>query len=135
MDMPIDTPTRPPSIHHADDNTSSMDVDTTAPPAAKRWNWGAFMFPMIWLRGNNLTGRDVDAFMRSKGRLRVGRMLFYVLGAEANELAWRHRRWPNIQAFTAVQRRWNIAGLTALGLLSGAIVYLLGITLYAVLAN
>jgi len=124
---------------HTAPNTSAQGQDAVIPPEIARWNWGAFMLPVIWLRGNNLTGRDVDAFMRSKGRLRGGRILFYTLGytlgLEANELAWRHRRWPSVQAFKAVQRRWNIAGLTALALLSGAVVYLLGITLYAVLAN
>jgi hypothetical protein len=117
------------------DNTSGQGLNATAPPAATRWNWGAFMFTVLWLRGNNLTGRDVDAFLRWKGRLRARRILFYTLGAEANELAWRSRRWPSVQAFTSVQRRWNTAGLTALGLLSGVIVYLIGIFLYAVLVN
>ena len=100
LDRPYNiAPIRPQEI-----NQSGMgDRCETMPASAMgRWNWGAFLFPVIWGLANHVY-QALLCMIPVFG-------LFYAfyLGRNGNELAWRGRYWESEQIFKKTQRIWAI---------------------------
>lgn len=69
-----------------------------------KWNWGAFMMPVIWGFGNKsylplLTLIPVFGFI-----------WVFIVGAKANQWAWQNNQYRDVEEFTRVQETWNRAG-------------------------
>ena len=83
-----------------------------------KWNWGAFLFPVIWGLANHVY-QALWCFIPV-----IGFFYAFHLGSHGNEFAWKHRYWESIAHFKRVQRRfaaWSI-GITvaAIALYIGA---------------
>jgi len=81
-----------------------------------KWNWGAFLFPIIWGLANHVY-QALLCLIPVFG-------LFYnfYLGSRGNVLAWKHKYWESVARFRQVQRRWAlISGLVAVALLAANI--------------
>jgi hypothetical protein len=77
------------------------------PPEIRRWNWGAFMFNIIWGIGNRayLTLLTIIPFF--------GIVWWFVCGARGNRWAWETGNFRDVETFLAAQRTWNRAGIFA----------------------
>lgn len=93
-------------------NTSGQGEEAVVPPEIRRWNWGAFLLTWIWGLGNG-TERALLVFVPI-----AGLAMPFVLGAKGSEWAWKNRKWKDVAAFRAAQRRWAWAGLAATVLVS-----------------
>ncbi len=78
------------------------------PPELKGWNWGAFFFTTVWGVANNVHISLVAllGFVPIIGPI-IGTLVSVVLGIKGNELAWKSRKYANIQEFKAVQGVWS----------------------------
>ena len=86
------------------DNTSGHGECTVVPDEVKKWNWGAFWLTWIWGIGNKsyislLTFVPIVNFI----------MPFY-LGLKGNELAWKNKKWDDIDELHESQKGWAIFG-------------------------
>lgn len=89
-------------------NNSGCGINNTTeavPEEIKGWNWGAFFMPWLWLWTNQVW-IALLCFMPH-----VGFLMTFILGAKANEWAWKSKRWRSIEHFKEHQRGWTIAGL------------------------
>ena len=78
---------------------------------ALKWNWGAFLFPVIW----GLVNRTYIALL---ALLPIGNLIMPIyLGIMGYELAWRNNIWHSFADFRASQRRFSIGAACAKGLL------------------
>jgi len=88
-------------------------ADSALPASAKKWNWGAFFMTWIWGLGNN-TYIALLAIIPV-----VNLVMAFILGAKANQWAWKNKKWENAEQFTRVQELWTAFGL---GLFAGCAV-------------
>ncbi|TBR61677.1 serine/threonine protein kinase [Westiellopsis prolifica IICB1] len=89
-------------------NNSGCGINNTKEPVPDEiigWNWGAFLMPWLWLWSNKVWVGLLCLFPS------IGWIMTIILGAKANEWAWKSRRWRSIQHFKEHQRGWAIAGL------------------------
>jgi len=92
-------------------NTSGHGEFAQVPEEIKGWNWGAFFLSIIWGLGN-------CTYIALLGLLPIANLIMpFYLGAKGNELAWRNKRWKDIEEFRATQRAWSIAGWTVTAVL------------------
>ena len=77
------------------------------PQEIKKWNWGAFMFSIMWGIGN----KTLIALLCLVPCLNV--VFMFILGAKGNEWAWKANNYSDIATFKAVQETWNRAGFVA----------------------
>ena len=75
-----------------------------APMEIRRWNWGAFMFNIIWGIGNK-TWIALLCLIPC-----FGFVFAFILGAKGNEWAWKANHYKDVDTFRAVQETWNRAG-------------------------
>lgn len=90
------------------DNSSGAGSAASVPSEAGGLCWGGFLMGWIWGIGNNtfialatlipVVGFAVQIYLLIKGR----------------ELAWRNKRWRDVEHFSHVQRRWTQVGLVLL---------------------
>ena len=141
-------------------NNSGTGGDPPAQVAEMRWCWGAFGLSWIWGIGNRVwitlialalgaVGEvlGVSAFlsMRATGLpphgpstlvhtvLNVLALGFSIwLGLKGHSLAWKHRRFRNLEQFRATMRVWNKWGL---GFFIGALLVGGGLGLYLGLSS
>lgn len=75
------------------------------PHEIKKWNWGAFMFNILWGIGNNcyITLLCLIPFFNI--------IWIFVCGAKGNQWAWEKGNYKDVETFMAVQKTWNKAGL------------------------
>lgn len=95
--------------------TGSFDARSGHGPASvipeeiKRWSWGAFLLTFIW-------GIKHRVWMSLLVFVPVVNVVApFILGHKGNELAWREKSWPSVDAFHATQRKWAMAGLIVIG--------------------
>lgn len=71
----------------------------------KKWNWGAFMFNIVWGIGNN-------SYLPLLCLIPLFNIVWiFVCGAKGNQWAWEKGEYSNIDEFMKVQKTWNRAGL------------------------
>jgi hypothetical protein len=76
------------------ENSSGKGPAAIVPAEVDRWNWGAFLLPVIWAIGNNT--------------LRAPLTLVPPLGgAMGSAAAWRYNKWDSVEQFKAVQHKWT----------------------------
>jgi len=75
------------------------------PEGVRGWSWGAFFLNWIWAVGNN-TWIGLLALVPY-----VNLPVMIWLGFKGREMAWRNRRWDNIDHFNRVQRAWSQWGI------------------------
>ncbi len=96
------------TLAHQTRNNSGCGINNTkeqVPDEILGWNWGAFLMPWLWLWSNKVW-IGLLCFFPS-----IGWIMTIILGAKANEWAWKSRRWRSIQHFKEHQRGWAIAGV------------------------
>ncbi len=111
-------------------NTSGEQGDIPAEIADKRWHWGAFFFPILWLKRHNMTAQAglismalvVPRVLHSYapapfGGLLVGAgLLAYwavriYFGWSGHRFAWRNRHFPDgVSQYFKVQQAWMLWG-------------------------
>lgn len=97
-------------------NTKFTNGGKALPPAAKGWNWGAFLLSWIWGLGNK-TYLALLALIPG-----INIIIAVLLGIKGNEWAWKNRGWKSVEQFTRVQKTWSVFGLGMLaGILLGII--------------
>ncbi|MDV5227911.1 ribonuclease G [Providencia rettgeri] len=75
------------------------------PQGVKRWNWGAFMFNIIWGFGNK-------SYLPLLMLIPVFNLIWmFVCGFKGNEWAWKNGDYDSEKTFMKVQETWNRAGL------------------------
>ena len=74
------------------------------PQEIKKWNWGAFMFNMMWGIGNK-------SYLPLLCLIPFFNLIWiFVCGAKGNEWAWKKGEYTDAETFLAVQRTWSRAG-------------------------
>ncbi|OSN08738.1 ribonuclease G [Lonsdalea iberica] len=77
------------------------------PKEVKGWNWGAFMFNIVWGVGNK-TYLPLLCFVPV-----LNIVWMFVCGFKGNEWAWQNADYNDVETFKRVQNSWNRAGLFA----------------------
>ena len=73
----------------------------------KRWNWGAFMFNVIWGIGNK-------SYLPLLCLIPFFNFIWvFVCGVKGNEWAWKKGNYSSVDEFRKVQATWNRAGLAS----------------------
>jgi ribosomal protein L40E len=80
------------------------------PPEVKRWNWAAFLMPVLWglFSGVPFTALLFGAVLLPSpfGQvILLGAGVF--LGFRGNELAWRGKKWRSVEHFNSFQKTWT----------------------------
>lgn len=93
-----------------------MENNSIEKKEVSKWNWGAFMMPVVWGFGNRsylplLTLIPVFGFI-----------WMFVCGANANKWAWNNNEYRDIQEFKKVQETWNRAGFVIIALYAISII-------------
>lgn len=82
------------------------------------WNWGACLLPWLWAWSNiNMTWGIIlllSGFIPLLGSI-VSMASSMYLGFKGNDLAWRYRKFEDIEEFKSVQKAWSIAGYIVVG--------------------
>ncbi|EKT53060.1 hypothetical protein [Providencia sneebia] len=77
----------------------------SVPQEIKRWNWGAFVFNIIWGFGNK-------SFLPLLMLIPIFNVVWmFVCGFKGNEWAWKNGDYDSPETFMKVQETWNRAGL------------------------
>lgn len=80
-------------------------IGKEVPQEIKRWNWGAFMFNIIWGFGNK-------SYLPLLMFIPIFNLIWmFVCGFKGNEWAWRNGNYDSVETFMKVQETWNRAGL------------------------
>lgn len=75
------------------------------PVEVKGWNWGAFMYNIVWGIGNK-------SYLPLLCLIPLFNIVWiFVCGAKGNEWAWQNNDYKDVDTFLAVQKTWNRAGL------------------------
>jgi len=104
------------------ENNSGGGSSTIPPDGVKGWSWGAFLLGWIWAIGNQ-TWIGLLCLIPY-----VGFICAIYLGVKGRELAWRNKRWDNLEHFNRVQRAWSmwagilVGGAFVLGILFAIII-------------
>lgn len=128
-------------------NNSGAQGDVPVEIDRLQWNWGAFCFNRFWLYSHGMSGLASLLWGTSVAIRWISWMiggaagssvwvLYWVinvgisvyLGLNGHKMAWRNRRFDDLQEYFAVQRAWMIAsfafwgiGLALTGIVVGAI--------------
>jgi hypothetical protein len=86
-------------------NTSGQGQGVDIPPGVAGWSWGALLANCIWGIANNTWVALLTAVPG------LGFFVAIYLGVNGRELAWRNKRWDNLEHFNRVQRLWSIWAL------------------------
>lgn len=105
MNNPYQAPTAELDTTYMGENTSGGGKDVDLPPGVKAWSWGAFLLNWIWALGNK-TWIGLLCLVPY-----IGFVFAIYLGVKGRELAWRNKRWNDLEHFNRVQKRWSIWGL------------------------
>ena len=86
-------------------NNSGGGGAIVVPEGVKGWSWGAFLFNWFWAVFNK-TWIGLLMFVPL-----VNLYMQFYLGFKGRELAWRNKRWDNLEHFQRVQRKWSVWGV------------------------
>lgn len=100
LKKPHDVPNKIP----AERNNSGLGERSRAVPLeiADKWNWGAFLFPIIWGIANRVY-QALWCFIPV-----VGFLYRFHLGSKGNAFAWKNKYWESVDEFILTQRKWAI---------------------------
>lgn len=104
-------PAPPPRPEEANESGMGERCHSVPLELMGKWNWGAFLFPVIWGLANHVY-QALWCFIPV-----IGFFYAFHLGSHGNEFAWKHRYWESIAHFKRVQRRfaaWSIGITVAL---------------------
>lgn len=77
----------------------------TVPQEIKGWNWGAFMFNILWRIGNK-------TYLPLLCLIPIFNLVWiFVCGFKGNTWAWQKGDYQDVETFLAVQKTWNRAGI------------------------
>jgi len=111
------------------------EPETDESVVLKKWNWGAFAFPVIWGLCNGVVWPLAFGFLLlwlkiiTIGNadmvgiydliaLVVAIVIRIILGIKGNRKAWEyHKDTMDFSKFVSLQRKWNIAGVIFVALL------------------
>jgi hypothetical protein len=109
-----------PAMMQAYQNTSGMDGDVPFEVASCRWNWGAFLLTFLWMLNHGMVGLgilvllcDIIPFL---GLIGFGISIY--AGVKGHELAWKKRRFNDLDHYFQVQRKWMYWGIGVFCVLS-----------------
>lgn len=110
--------------------SSNVDYATGLPKELKKFNWGAFLLPAIWLIGNKCSSilgvliaiGFIFNLLYKAGLDEICGLIAYIgvsifLGIKGNELAWKNNNYEDIEEFNIIQHRW-VAGIIILIILA-----------------
>ncbi len=113
-------------------NDSGSGESAIVPPGIGNWNWGAFFLPVFWGFAHNQNGRACAIFLTQfipyVGWL-ITIVLTVMMAMEGNALAWKHRRWNDVEHLKKTQKIWLFWGLgviVAVGLIVVVLLSILG---------
>ncbi len=103
-----------PAMMQAYQNTSGMDGDVPYEIASCRWNWGAFLLTFLWMLNHGMIGLGllvlVANFIPILGFfIQIGIAIY--AGMKGHELAWKKRRFNDLEHYFQVQRKWMYWGI------------------------
>ncbi len=127
-------------------NNSGEQSDVPPEIAGKRWHWGAFFFPILWLRRHNMTAQAglisgaliVPRVLHSYapapfgGLLVAAGLLAYwavrlYFGWSGHKFAWRNRHFPEgVSQYFKVQQAWMLWGFGVFALDIALQIFVLG---------
>ena len=81
---------------------NSGSKENIFPDGVKGWSWGAFLLSWLWAIFNK-SYIGLLALVPY-----VGLIVAIYLGVKGRELAWKNKRWENLEHFNRVQRKWSI---------------------------
>lgn len=84
----------------------SRDVSIQDPKFLKKWNWGAFWFPLIWCLCNYCYWQALLCLIPY-----FNFIWKIVVGLRGNRWAWNSGKWENSMDFDKTQRKWDVAGV------------------------
>ncbi len=87
------------------ENTSGTDTNAPLPLGVAGWGWGPFFLTVWWGIFNNVW-ISLITFIPL-----IGSIMPVVLGIKGRELAWKAKRWKDVDDFNRVQRIWSVTGL------------------------
>jgi hypothetical protein len=104
-------------------NNSGQGPKVDVPKEIMGWNWGAFVFTIIWGAANSVW----ESFLIFVPILNV--IMVFLLGAYGNKWAWQNKSWDSIENFKKTQKTWSYWGLGVFltGLISGIIFFIVTI--------
>ncbi|MBV7391096.1 MULTISPECIES: ribonuclease G [Enterococcus] len=75
------------------------------PQEVKGWNWGAFMYNIMWGIGNK-------TYLPLLCLIPLFNLVWiFICGFKGNEWAWQKGDYKDVETFLAVQKTWSRAGL------------------------
>lgn len=90
----------------------------------KGWNFGAFIFPLLWCLFNGCMWQFVIVLIPG-----VNQIFRFFLGGFGNRWAWKvygEDRMGEVERFNKIQKGWNIAGIVVLSIIAvGALISLI----------
>lgn len=111
-----------------DVNTSGQGEFSVVPSELHGFNWGAFLLAPWWALSHSLWGWAAGTFFPGLipfiGWL-INLVVSGILGSQGYELAWKHRKWRDVEHCKEVQRiwmRWGI-GVFAVSCVLGLFVF------------
>lgn len=127
-------------------NSSGEQSDVPPEIAGKRWHWGAFFFPILWLRRHNMTAQAglisgaliVPRVLHNYAPAPFGGLLvaagllaYWVVriyfGWSGHKFAWRNRHFPEgVSQYFKVQQAWMLWGFGVFALDIALQIFVLG---------
>lgn len=114
-------------------NAHNMNQYSAVPQEIKKWNWGPFMFGIIWGIGNKAyitliaIAFYIIQFFPIIGLIgSIGAFVWAIIcGIKGNEWAWKTGDFKDVEQFMAVQRTWNRAGFVYFIIMIAIIVFMI----------
>ena len=94
----------------SNENNSGGGALSDIPAGVKGFSWGALIWSWLWSIFNG-TWIGLLALVPY-----VGFGVAIYLGFKGREMAWRNKRWDNLEHFNRVQRSWTRWGLVVPGI-------------------
>jgi hypothetical protein len=105
MTNPFQSPTANLELSTSAENNSGGGSSIDIPPGVKGWSWGAFLLNWIWAVSHK-TWIGLLCLVPY-----IGFIFSIYLGLKGRELAWRNKRWEDLEHFNRVQKKWSVWGL------------------------
>ncbi|MCW0953407.1 hypothetical protein OIT44_04885 [Weissella ceti] len=102
--------------------------NNVVPEEVKGWNWGAFMYSILWGFGNK-------SYLPLLMLIPVFNIFWmFVVGIKGNEWAWKNGDYTDVATFKAVQATWNRAGFVMFMIVVVSVLFTVGLIVFGGLA-